>query len=133
MIPDFGDFGNLPPGVHKATIEEVATRFGRLSEVRRVQFESICWMIELARAAGCSRIIINGSFVTAKLEPIDVDCVILTSADFPQDANAAEELQSGLPFLGIQLVGQVDYDLFVAEIFSIDRNENRQGMLEVIK
>jgi hypothetical protein len=132
MIPDFDDTGNLPQGVHKATIEEIEARFGRQSEVRRVQFESVGWMIELATAAGCSRIIVNGSFVTAKLEPNDVDCVVLTSADFPKSAKAAEELQSGLPFLGIQLVGEDDFDLFVNEIFSVDREENRKGMVEVI-
>jgi hypothetical protein len=83
MIPEFDENGNLPPGIHAASIEEIHDRFGRQSEIRSVQFESLVWMIELVKLAGGSRIIVNGSFVTAKSEPNDVDCAILTSADFP--------------------------------------------------
>ena len=37
MIPDFNDHGYLPPGIHPATLEEIAARFGEESELRRVQ------------------------------------------------------------------------------------------------
>ena len=35
---------------------------------------------EIAKRAGVQRLIINGSFVTAIVEPNDVDCVLLPSA-----------------------------------------------------
>ncbi len=47
MIPSFDDFGCLPPGVHPATLAEIEERFGRQSEVRRVQMESVRWMVEV--------------------------------------------------------------------------------------
>ncbi|MBI4606843.1 MAG: hypothetical protein HY721_33170 [Planctomycetes bacterium] len=37
MIPPFNDAGYLPPGIHSATLEEIAARFGQESELRRVQ------------------------------------------------------------------------------------------------
>jgi hypothetical protein len=77
MIPDYNDNGYLPPGIHRATVEEMATRFGQESEVRQAQMESLRWLIDLARKAGVQRIVVNGSFVTEKLEPNDVDCVLL--------------------------------------------------------
>lgn len=52
MIPPFDDSGSLPPGIHPATLDEIETRFGQLSEIRRVQIESIRWMVDLARQAG---------------------------------------------------------------------------------
>ncbi len=64
MIPPFDDSGFLPPGVHPATLAEIEARFGILSELRRVQMESVRWMVELAVRAGVQRIVLNGSFVT---------------------------------------------------------------------
>jgi hypothetical protein len=52
MIPPFNEFGYLPPGIHPATMDEIDARFGQLFELRRVQMESVRWMIELARRAG---------------------------------------------------------------------------------
>ena len=49
MIPPFNDSGFLPMGVHPATLAEIAERFGGPSELRRVQMDSVRWMIELAR------------------------------------------------------------------------------------
>jgi hypothetical protein len=77
MIPPFNEHGYLPTGVHQATLDEVDVRFGKESEVRRVQMESLRWLADLARRVGVERLVINGSFVTDLLEPNDVDCVLL--------------------------------------------------------
>jgi hypothetical protein len=50
------------------------------------------------------RIVVNGSFVTEKLEPNDVDCVLLIGPDFPHDAAAEVELLAGLPIINMELV-----------------------------
>jgi BMFP domain-containing protein YqiC len=49
MIPPFNESGFLPPGVHRATLSEIAARVGVQSELRRVQMESVRWMVELAK------------------------------------------------------------------------------------
>jgi len=77
MIPLFNDSGFLPAGIHTATLPEIQQRFGNASELRRVQMESVCWMVNLAIQAGARRIVLNGSFTTDILEPNDVDCVLL--------------------------------------------------------
>jgi len=104
MIPPFDDSGGLPPGVHAATLAEIDERFGRTSELRRVQMESVRWMIELARRAGVQRIILNGSFVTDIMEPNDVDCVLLIPPGKSKDAPALRELRAGLPFIDMAIV-----------------------------
>ena len=55
MIPEFDEHGYLPPGIHGATTEEVAERFDRQSELRRVRMESLRWLADLARRAGVRR------------------------------------------------------------------------------
>ncbi len=92
MIPAFDDEGYLPPGIHLATVREISARFGRESELRRVQMESLLWLVELAWRAGIQRIVVNGSYVADKLEPNDVDCVLLVGDGFPRDEAAEADV-----------------------------------------
>src|SRR4051812_49162812 len=98
MIPEFNESGFLPPGIHPATFAEIEDRFGRSSEIRRVQMDSVRWMIDLAVRAGVARIVLNGSFVSDIMEPNDVDCVLLFPSPRRGDQTAFRELRAGLPF-----------------------------------
>src|SRR5712692_10407413 len=131
MIPQFNDYGYLAPGIHHAPLEEIATRFGQESELRQAQMESVRWLVDLARRAGVLRIVVNGSFVTDKLEPNDVDCVLLIGPDFPQDAAAEAEMLAGLPFINLELVDLEGFQLFTERTFATDRNLVPKGMVEV--
>ncbi len=132
MIPPFDDNGYLPPGIYSATLDEIEARFGAVTEIRQVQMESVRWLGDLARRAGVYRIILNGSFVTAKMEPQDVDCVLLVGADFPVDASAGEALDAGLPFLELKLVEAVEFGEYVTDVYATDRQGVAKGMIEVI-
>lgn len=131
MIPDYNANGYLPPGLHSATIDELASRFGHGSELRRVQMQSLGWLVDIARRAGVARLVINGSFVTDVLEPNDVDCVLLIEPGFPRDAFAERELIAGLPFLELSVVNQADFSLLVNEFFATDRFYVEKGMVEI--
>lgn len=132
MIPAFNDHGYLPPGVHGATVNEIAQRFGQESELRRVQMESLHWLIDLARRAGVLRILVDGSFATDEYEPNDVDCVLLIGADYHEDIAADEELQQGLPFIHAETVTQDVFDYYVNTLFATDRRNVPKGILEVM-
>jgi hypothetical protein len=132
MIPPFEDNGYLPPGVHRARLDEIEARFGHETEIREVQMESIRWLVDLAKRAGVERLIINGSSVTDVPEPNDVDCVLLIGPGFPNDANAEQGLIHGLPFLDVHLVGQEGWVELVRTIFASDRRLNPKGMIEVV-
>lgn len=82
MIPDFLDDGYLPEGLHFATEAEVIFRFGSNTPRRRRLALRLRRWVELARAVSASRLFVNGSFVTAKPEPNDVDAVVWLPADF---------------------------------------------------
>jgi hypothetical protein len=132
MIPEFDGEGYLPPGLHLATLKEISARFGRESELRRVQVESLLWMVDLARRAGILRIVVNGSFVTDKLEPNDIDCVLLIGPGFPCDEVAEAELLGGLPFVNMELVDQEGFAQFTEKTFATDRRLVPKGMIEVM-
>lgn len=132
MIPPFDDFGYLPPGVHLATLAEIEVRFGRSSELRRVQMESVRWMVDLAVRAGAARIVLNGSFITDIIEPNDVDCVLLFVPGARRDRAAFRELLDGFPFLDIALVSQKEFEKLVNQVFASDRHGMSKGMVEVM-
>jgi hypothetical protein len=131
MIPDFDGRGYLPPGIHPATAEELIARFGTGSEIRRVQADSLIWMMETGRRAGVRRLIVNGSFVTDVDEPNDVDCVLLVDENFPEDRDAEAELLAGFPFLDLQVVDAEGFRLLVETIFATDRAGAPKGVVEV--
>lgn len=131
MIPPFQDNGYLPPGIHKATIEEVEARFGLESELHRVQMESLTWLVDLIKPAGVMRLVLNASFVTDIYEPNDVDCVLLLGPPATRDPEAVNEIYVGLPFLQIHVVGQKELDILVNEIFASDRETTPKGLIEV--
>jgi hypothetical protein len=132
MIPDFNEHGYLPAGVYPVSLDEIEARFGRQSEVRQVQMESLRWLVELARKAGVRRLIINGSFVTERLEPNDVDCVLLVGKESARDKITEKDISTGLPFLEIALIGQEDFDYMVETVYASDRQWIPKGVVEVL-
>lgn len=94
--------------------------------------DSLRWLVDLARRSGVRRIVVNGSFVTDKLEPNDVDCVLLIGPDFPHDIAAEAELLAGLPFINMELVDPRAFQQFTERTFATDRNLVPKGMVEVV-
>jgi hypothetical protein len=133
MIPPFDENGCLPVGIHPATLDEIDARFGQSSELRRVQMDSIRWMIDVAARAGAERIVLNGSFVTDIIEPNEVDCVLLFVPGQRKSPEAFRDLLAGLPFLDIAIAGPPEFQAFVSEVFSADRLGVAKGMIEVIR
>lgn len=81
MIPPFDTDGNLPPGVHPAQWTEVQARFGSNSHRRRL-LSGLAEALEQFRIAGCRRLYLDGSFVTAEPFPNDYDvCYELRGVD----------------------------------------------------
>lgn len=132
MIPGFDVNGYLPPGIHGATLEEIAERFGQESPLRKAEMRSLGWLVDVAKRAGVLRIIVNGSFVTDELEPNDVDCALLLGKDFPRDREAAAELKEELPFLQTDLLTEEYFEYYIDAIFGTDRQGVAKGMIEVL-
>lgn len=62
----------LPAGIHLATLSEVEMRFAT-NAGRRSQFRGFVAALLSLRIAGCTRVFLDGSFVTAKPRPGDFD------------------------------------------------------------
>ncbi len=72
LIPLFDEHGNLPPGIHVADWQEVVARFGT-NPGRRSLLAGLRTALLSLQNAGCQTFYLDGSFVTAKLNPEDYD------------------------------------------------------------
>lgn len=66
--------GLLPPGSDDATFDEVEAVFGATYKRRKI-LAGLRWVVERLRAEGVIDIYVDGSFVTDKERPGDVDVV----------------------------------------------------------
>jgi hypothetical protein len=77
--------GVLPEGVHFCTIEDVNEKFGRFQRSdRRIKLtEKLRDLEDQARKSGIvAALIIDGSYVTGKEEPGDIDLIVALRTDF---------------------------------------------------
>jgi hypothetical protein len=141
-IPGFRADGYLPEGLHRASEAEVLFRFGTSTRRRRRLALRLRRWIELARSVGALRLLVDGSFVTAKGEPKDIDAVLLLPPDFQEQVEqgkpAALELEEMLltrrPEELFAAEDDTDWDEWV-EFFSRTREADarRKGLVEIVQ
>ena len=140
MIPDFRADGYLPEGLHKATDAEITFRFGAATRQRRRLILRFRRWIELARSIQARRLCVDGSFVTAKESPQDVDAVIWLPDDFSTQVSRGHSAAIEVEML---LLTRSPEEIFAAEdrrdweewleFFSRTREVDgrRKGLVEV--
>jgi len=139
-IPPFRPDGYLPEGVHVCSEAEVLFRFGSSSRRRRRLVLRLRRWIELGRQVGARQLLVDGSFVTAKEEPHDIDSIILLPRDFTQqlerESAPALELEEMLltrrPEEIFAAEDETDWQEWVA-FFSQTRepDRRRKGLVEI--
>ena len=78
-LPPFDPHGDLPEGLHQTDTTEFFARFGS-GTIQRERVAARLWQVlELVQPLGIiSRVIIWGSFITAKPDPADADILWVT-------------------------------------------------------
>jgi hypothetical protein len=116
MIPDLED-GVLPEGIHDCTIAEVELAFRqfRKTDQRPRLTERLKTYLNDARLAGtASAVIIDGSYVTKKPKPSDIDLILvlrpgvdLTRELLPQEYNV-QSSRRAMTLYGFDVRAAVD-------------------------
>lgn len=140
-VPAFRPDGYLPQGVHVCSEADVIFRFGSSNRRRRRLARRLRQWIELGRQVGAKRLLVDGSFVTAKEEPQDVDTVMLLPQNFSQQLE--QEHPSALELEEMFLTRHPE-EIFAAEdendweewvaFFSLTREADRRlkGLVEIL-
>jgi hypothetical protein len=139
-LPPFRPDGYLPEGVYVCSEAEVIFRFGSSGRRRRRLVLRLRRWVALGRQVGARRLLVDGSFVTAKEEPHDIDTVILLPADFQQQI--VHEYEPALEWEAMLLTRRPE-EIFAAEddtdweewveFFSRTREPDgrRKGLVEI--
>jgi hypothetical protein len=83
-LPPLGANGNLPAGVHAASLGEFLTRFGG-TERRDELLDQVGPALRSLHRAGIEHVVVGGSLVGAKPRPGDVDLAWLPNAGTTED------------------------------------------------
>jgi hypothetical protein len=102
----------LPEGIHVCSAGEAVFRFGTGSRQRRRLAGRLRRWIELGRQVEARWLLLDGSFVTAKKNPDDVDAVLFVPPDFAQRVEQGED--AAVELEGMLLTRQPE-ELFAAE------------------
>ncbi len=82
-LPAFTVSGDLPAGIHQATLPEVIQRFGATSAQRLLLAQRLEQIYRISHATNqLARFVIFGSFVTSKHSPDDVDVFMIMEDTF---------------------------------------------------
>lgn len=81
MIPEFDDTGLLPPGLYDTSLVEIQTVSG-WNQHRQQLFVGLSRLVSIWNRSGfLDEIYVDGSFVTNKPEPGDVDIILVPNPD----------------------------------------------------
>ena len=140
MIPEFDPVtGNLATGVHVATWQEMLDRFGHTPWRRRL-LAGMLEALRLLQFAGCVRVYVDGSFVTAKEVPADFDaCWDAEGVDFDLIDDRLLTFDRGratqkAAFLGEFFIadGRAEpQGTLFREFFQTDRDGRRKGIVVI--
>lgn len=141
--PEFNEHGDLPVGIHRATLSEIIDHFGKGSFQREIVSERLKRIYSLVIQAGeVSRFIIFGSFVTNKLNPQDIDIFIVMDDTFEVrevkgeasllfDHIAAQNYE-GASIFWVRRMAALGGEEDAVSYWQIKRNGEKRGILEVI-
>src|SRR6267154_6154197 len=142
--PPLTGAGDLPTGIHRATLAEVLEFFGQGTPCRVMLGRRLQHIYQLVHQTGCvARFVIFGSFITEKPEPNDVDIFLLMEDTFDVskvvgepavlfDHLAAQNF-AGASIFWLRRLAALDGEQAAVEHWQVKRGGGRRGIVEIVK
>ena len=144
-LPEFNASGNLPEGIHTATLEETQALFGIGSRQRHEVTERLLRIYHLIFATGyLDRFVLFGSYITAKPAPNDVDIILVMQDDFDVTMSSEEvqrlldhqradkEFGASIFYIRRAFLIRETLEQFLS-YWQTTREGTRRGLVEIIK
>jgi len=142
-LPPLTDAGELPLGVHRASVREILEQFGVGSAQRKVLSLRLDRVYRVAEATDhLARFVVFGSFVTNKLEPQDVDVFLVMEDTFdasqlagdasPLFDHAAAQAHFGASVFWVRRRAAWPDEQAAVEFWQVKRGGGRRGIVEII-
>ncbi len=141
--PKFNKNGDLPRGIHKASLSDVIEHFGKGTFQRSILAQRLHRIYDLAvETEQMARIIIFGSFVTDKTNPQDLDVFLLMEDTFDIRQVAGEariifdhlaaENYEGASIFWLRCMAALDGEEAAIEHWQIKRDGKKRAIVEVL-
>lgn len=132
-LPALRADGTLPPGVHSATLDEVFAAFPAVTSERQSLNSALAYCIStVRRLAMAEQIALDGSYVTSKMDPEDIDLAVFSPGIYQlagEQQFAAAEID--IQLLDIQFAHDVlDFQGWLA-FFSTARDGTPKGVISL--
>ena len=142
--PKFNNNGDLPRGIHKASLSDVIEHFGKGNFQRAILAQRLNRIYDLSVETGqTARFIIFGSFVTDKPNPQDLDIFLLMEDTFDIRQVAGEariifnhmaaQNYEGASIFWLRRMAALDGEDAAIEHWQIKRDGKKRGIVEVLK
>jgi predicted nucleotidyltransferase len=141
--PEFDQNGDLPVGIHQGTLGEVLQHFGTGNLQRHLMGQRLERIYKLAATTEqVARFVVFGSFVTAKVDPRDVDIFLLMEDTFDSNQvrgeaailfdHLAGQNVEGASVFWIRRQAAISGEQETVEHWQLKRDKTRRGIVEVI-
>lgn len=144
-LPEFDKKGELPVGVHRATLDAVVERFGYGAPRREEVTSRLVRIYGIAHRTGkLERFVLFGSYVTSKPAPGDIDIILIMRDDFREPdyskellpvldhQRAQRELGASIFWIRSGSILLESVDEFVAH-WQTKRDLTRRGIIEIVE
>jgi hypothetical protein len=143
-LPPFCLNGDLPEGVHRATLAQVIERFGSETRQRLAVANRLEHAYQTARSTGfLARFVIYGSFVTQKHEPNDVDVFLIMEDSFNLAQitgearllfdHLAAQTHFGASVFWVRRLGCFGGEQAAIEHWQTKRDRGKRGIVEIVE
>jgi hypothetical protein len=143
-LPPFTPAGDLPIGVHRASLDEVLQRFGTGSQQRMGVAGRLERVYKVARATGkVARFVVFGSFITDKPEPNDVDVFLVMQDEFDVGElegetailfdHAAADAHFGASVFWVRRLAAIGGEHVAVEYWQVKRGGGLRGIVEIVE
>lgn len=137
-IPSLQENGELPPGEHEASLDEVEAVYGSSNDCRKLLMRGLREAANNFEWSGVRTLWINGSFITDKEEPNDIDgCweytpVVDSEKLDPAFLGTREGMRDkyGLDFFIANII-EMDSGLPFPQFFQVNRDGDPKGIIVV--
>jgi len=142
--PKFNNNGDLPRGIHKASLNDVIEHFGKGNFQRAILAQRLERIYDLSvETEQTARFIIFGSFVTDKPNPQDIDIFLLMEDTFDIRQVSGEariifnhmaaQNYEGASIFWLRRMAALDGEETAIEHWQIKRDGKKRGIVEVLK
>jgi len=143
-LPELNTDGDLPPGVHQASLRETEVAFGSFSRRRALIFQRLERIFRIAsHTQHLARFVVFGSFVTDTPDPNDIDIFMVFDDTFDASAcdpetqlmldHAVADSHFGASIFWIRRPAAFGGEQATIEFWQAKRNGDLRGIVEIVE